>query len=367
MTSAPTNPYDVPPYQVQPLIASVLERGVPTPSASAQVTCAQAIGSEIYIGCSNGELLRFALLADDPNKVESYQLLSRQIVPGGKAIDEIVLVPCIFKALVLSDRQIHFYATPSLDPVPTIKPVRNVVTFAVDHHHLSRPVPSASDPPAAVAPVEFCVIKRSNISLYMLRDKLIYQKEIPLPQGATLARRSGRALCIADRTNYCMIDLEHASLVELFPLSQASESTVIVKPCITIINDWEFLICSWTGENTIGIFVNGTGDPVRGTMQWPAHPVSVCLDYPYLTTLLPNSTVEIHLLEDQSIKQVVSAPPTSRPASRPTSPGQQGPVEWGRLGLANSLNGFMVPSSERSDKMRKIAVPLRRGPAPVTA
>lgn len=26
-------------------------------------------GSEIYVGCSNGELLRFALQADDPNKV----------------------------------------------------------------------------------------------------------------------------------------------------------------------------------------------------------------------------------------------------------------------------------------------------------
>lgn len=101
-------------------------------------------------------------------------------------------------------------------------------------------------------------------------------QDIPLPQGATAARRSGRALCTADKTNYCMIDLEHASLVELFPLSQSPDSSVIVKPCITIINDSEFLICSWTGENTIGIFVNSSGDPVRGTMQWPAHPLAVC-------------------------------------------------------------------------------------------
>lgn len=27
------------------------------------------VGSEIYVGCSNGELLRFTLQADDPNKV----------------------------------------------------------------------------------------------------------------------------------------------------------------------------------------------------------------------------------------------------------------------------------------------------------
>lgn len=84
------------------------------------------------------------------------------------------------------------------------------------------------------------------------------------------------------------------------------------------------------------------------------------LDYPYLTTLLPNSTVEIHLLEDQSIKQVVAAPPTSRPTS-PLIAGQPRPISGGRIALANSVNGYMVPSSERSDKMRKTSVPLRRG------
>jgi hypothetical protein len=76
-------------------------------------------GSEIYAGCSNGELLRFTLQEDDPNQVcpivssgfvygsdhlqlESYRLLSRQTLPNHKPIDEIVLVPCISRALILS-------------------------------------------------------------------------------------------------------------------------------------------------------------------------------------------------------------------------------------------------------------------------
>jgi vacuolar protein sorting-associated protein 3 len=177
-------------------------------------------GSEIYVGCSNGELLRFALQADDPNKVclltvrlakarlmfsqlESYSLLSRQSMPNEKPIDEIVLVPSIARALILSgtsllccreaslnstdhpsflDHQVHFYTLPSLDPVPwnIIKPIRNVITIAVDHQHLQRP-PSLSDPSSAVAPIEFCIIKRSNIALYSLRDKLLYQKVTVLP------------------------------------------------------------------------------------------------------------------------------------------------------------------------------------------
>lgn len=86
------NPLEVPPYLLQPLIPSV---------TAGTVTCAQAFGkymtiiddhclslppwspsiiqesvltpiagSEIYVGCSNGELLRYALQPDaDPTKV----------------------------------------------------------------------------------------------------------------------------------------------------------------------------------------------------------------------------------------------------------------------------------------------------------
>lgn len=115
MTYAPTNPLDVPPYQIQPLISILDDYGAP----SIQVNCAQAFGSEVYVGCSNGDIMRFALQADDPGKVgfcldhlpcsnsdvfqlESYSILSRQTILNSKPIDEIVLVPSISRALILS-------------------------------------------------------------------------------------------------------------------------------------------------------------------------------------------------------------------------------------------------------------------------
>ena len=76
-------------------------------------------GSEIYVGCSNGEVLLFALQVNGPGQVrsspsssshsddtqpESYTLLSRRTLPTGKPIDEIVLTPSISKALVLSGK-----------------------------------------------------------------------------------------------------------------------------------------------------------------------------------------------------------------------------------------------------------------------
>ena len=105
-------------------------------------------------------------------------------------------------------------------------------------------------------------------------------QEIPLPQagGVTLARRTGKSLCIADKEHYNIVDLEVASLFPILPLSQAFEPTMfVVKPSITVISANEFLILSWTGASTLGLFITGDGDPVRGTLEWPSHPEALCM------------------------------------------------------------------------------------------
>ena len=102
-------------------------------------------------------------------------------------------------------------------------------------------------------------------------------QEIPLPQGGTLAKRIGHSLCIADNVHYNIINLDEASLFPILPLSQAIDPTPFpIKPSITVIGDSEFLILSWTGASTIGVFITGEGDPVRGTLEWPSYPESVC-------------------------------------------------------------------------------------------
>ncbi|KAF7318905.1 CNH domain-containing protein [Mycena chlorophos] len=338
MSTAPAPP-DVPPFQIQTLIAGIKN-----------ARCGCALGSEIYIGCDNGQLIRFALQAESPDKLESYREMSRQNLPGDKPVDEIVVLPSLYRALVFSDHQIHFYTLPTLDPVPlsVIKPLRHVQAFAVDHAQLKRPVPPPSAPISSLEPVDFCVIKRSSIALYSLRDRLFYQKEIPLPNGGTLARRCGQYLCIADKTQYNIVDLANAQLIELMPISQAPVP-FNGAPGICVTNDQptaaEFLILSWTGASTLGVFINNAGDPVRGTLEWPDHPRSVVLDGPYIAALLPNRTIEIHSLETQTIQQVVSAPHDDAEA---------------RIMLSAALNAYLVPSTQKADKMRKVKISLLR-------
>ncbi|KAI6040879.1 hypothetical protein EDC04DRAFT_2566357 [Pisolithus marmoratus] len=334
-------------YRLQTLLPAVLDAG--------QISCTQALGSEVYVGCTNGSLLRYTFQAGQvfipPS--ESYTLSSRQNLPSGKPIDELVLIPSLSRALILSDRQIHIYTIPSLDPLPNLKPIRNVEAFAVDHQQLLRPPPSPNDPPARLTPVDFCVIKRAAIALFSLsEERLVYFKaSIPFQPGAQLARRIGHHLCVADTENYNVVDMQNAQMFPLLPVNQAGDAAP-VKPFISVVSETEFLVLSWTGTSTIGIFVTGEGDPVRGTLTFPSHPLSVCLDYPNVTALLPDGSIEIHNVETQSIVQVIPPP-------------QTGQLLGERVGVVASTGGYLVPSQEQLDKLRKKKVRLMVHPESV--
>ena len=77
----------------------------------------------------------------------------------------------------------------------------------------------------------------------------------------------------------------------------------------------------------------------------------IALDYPYVTTLLPNNTIEIHSIETQTIAQVIPAPPEG-----------PGPLSGDRKALIACFNGFFIPSAQRTEKLRPTPVRLvRRG------
>lgn len=102
--------------------------------------------------------------------------------------------------------------------------------------------------------------------------KHVFHQEVPLPSGhgTTVARRVGPHLCLAFKSEYNLINLDAASMIPFLPISQDGVS--VVKPAIVVVGPNEFLILSWTGSNTIGVFLTGDGDPVRGTLEWAQHP-----------------------------------------------------------------------------------------------
>ncbi|KAG8911153.1 hypothetical protein FRC02_006793 [Tulasnella sp. 418] len=67
-----------------------------TPSTQQEIVCAQALNKDIFVGCSDGTLMRYTTKEDNYSG-DPYHIVSQQVVPGGKPIDRIALVPFLCK------------------------------------------------------------------------------------------------------------------------------------------------------------------------------------------------------------------------------------------------------------------------------
>jgi hypothetical protein len=63
-------------------------------------------------------------------------------------------------------------------------------------------------------------------------------------------------------------------MLPVMPLSHVG--VVPAKPIITVIGNNEFLIVSNLDDRGLAVFISGSGDPVRGTFEYPKYPVAVC-------------------------------------------------------------------------------------------
>lgn len=91
---------------------------------------------------------------------------------------------------------------------------------------------------------------------------------------------SSSYLCAAipSTNTYSLIDMAEVSLTEVLPVTQIEASELDFEPnanVAVIPGENEFLVTSFTGSSTMGVFLNGQGDPVRGTMEWAHHPLSI--------------------------------------------------------------------------------------------
>ena len=71
------------------------------------------------------------------------------------------------------------------------------------------------------------------------------------------------------------------------------------------------------------------------------------LDYPYVTALLPDQTIQVHDIESQEVAQVLPPPPP--PSLNAASPSALLSAE--RRALATSSSGFLVPLQQRPEKL----------------
>lgn len=127
-------------------------------------------------------------------------------------------------------------------------------------------------------------------------------------------------LCLADSQIYKLINLKQSSVTLLIPTPQVpvtspnmligSGTQLVPRPLVAVVKKDEFLVVSGNADSQIGIFVNANGDAIRGTLQWSSYPKALCVEFPYVTALLRNNTIEIHNILDQTLLQTIPLDPS---------------------------------------------------------
>ncbi|KAK0531510.1 hypothetical protein OC835_003641 [Tilletia horrida] len=324
-----------------------------TASASSAVRCTEAYESNLYIGTSDGQLLWYTLTTNDgPSSSSSasqhYRLNSTVTVSAlSKPVEKLILLPAISVAVVLCESLISFYELPSLQPIPptTLPHIKAVATVVLDDAELIESGGVDTD-----GLVSLCIIKRKHIILAKVgRDRWVHIKEVPLPGGASIARRFRDQLCIATTSAYSLVHLSDATILPLgLPISQTTDSpSASVRPSILSIvappssqraaargnsdDDCEFLITSHSENMTLGVFVRSNGEPAPKLIEWPSHPRALVLHGTHVFSLLRNDTVEVHDLSSMDKVGTLVLPPALEPrflASAPPAPSVPGPSAW---------------------------------------
>jgi hypothetical protein len=258
------------------------------------------------------------------------------------------------------DGNLTFHNLPLLHDDVGVTSIRGVITFSLDDENR-----------------QLIVIKKRSMFWYRLllfddsqgqSFNLELIKELPLPpdsiqeeQGSVSSSSKFKCVlknekvCLADRENYSIIDLNLAECLPLLPISQApnpipfhssrrnqnlsksmdnqeeedamdadaddvdSNSDVQQEeedprhsPLINLVgkDSLEFLIASHTGSTTLGVFINHSGEPCRGTLEWGSNLKSLVtiaeFESEFGIALLWNQTLEIHDLLNQECRQKIN-------------------------------------------------------------
>lgn len=176
----------------------------------------------MYVGTSRGEILHYVRLpSDDPNDTPVFILASRQQPPAiqisDAGVQQILLLPAVGKACVISNSTLSFYTLPELSPAfPSLNPLKCDWVGGVDLDS------DDGTPPNGVV-VMMCL--RNRIRLVRIADQAVKLRDIEF--GGCLATvRRGDFACVADSRSYALLDVVHQRKIPLFTVSSIDDQPI---------------------------------------------------------------------------------------------------------------------------------------------
>jgi hypothetical protein len=170
-----------------------------------------------------------------------------------------------------------------------IAPIKGVSSFCINKQLMS--------------PLDFTVsTTRKSISTFTLDTNLELIRQFPIDESCIVMSQHGKNICVADLNMYSLISTTKQTITPMFPFDSS-----IMSPIVYAISTMEFLLVTASAQGFgIGVFISASGDPIRGTLQWPVVPISVAYQSPYIISLLKNATIQIHNIETQTLVQTIT-------------------------------------------------------------
>ncbi|KAJ3250433.1 transforming growth factor, beta receptor associated protein 1 [Chytriomyces hyalinus] len=275
-----------------------------TPAASTvtntYMECIACHDNSIVIGTTDGQLLSFSVSASlerDANNqsnvvINATQSAKRVAGTGRKPVDALIALCAENKLLVLADTSLMFHSLRSLAPISAQSPAfKGITAICAD---------SSLDPP-----FNFCIAKKRVLQVYSVIDNSVTpSKELLLSNALVHLKKSRETILAADSQTYKLIHEISGKVTPLFPYDRT-----IMRPIICPVGSNEFLLAFATAQMVgLGMFVNSSGDAVRGTLEWPSLPKSIVFQFPNIFALLRNNTVHVHNLFNQEHVATIPIP-----------------------------------------------------------
>ncbi|MCJ1479112.1 hypothetical protein MMC13_007796 [Lambiella insularis] len=191
------------------------------------ITCVEFWEGNLYIGTSAGEILHFVSLpAEKPEEsIVTFILASRleptpgtlrSSLPLPKGIQQIVLLPLVNKACVLSNNILTFYSLPELSPAFRNSKVSGCSWVG------GTDLGVGGDEDTGYEVIMICIKEKIRLVRVGNQPNPRRIKDIEYP-GCLASASRGRVACVADSRTYALLDIENQQKMPLFPISSTEE------------------------------------------------------------------------------------------------------------------------------------------------
>ncbi|KAJ3362347.1 hypothetical protein GGF32_006182 [Allomyces javanicus] len=268
---------------------------------SAAITCMDMLDEMVYVGLLGGQVITYQF-----NKKEgSFTFIqSQSTIPQQVRIVQLHVLPGTQTVAVLADTILAFYDL-SMHPL-SIRPLKGITAIAVNQSAVENGPPVDQLVIARRRTLTQLQLKRAGSSLAISE-----LKEIPLPDGAQRLVWRDNHVLVADARDYRLVRLADGQRLSLAPFDQHSPNSPRqdFRPHMAFTSSSEVLVtCGRPDGPGLGLFFSTSGEPVRGTVQFPVYPKALGFHYPHIVTLVRAlhddvDHLQVHHLLDLRAKQ----------------------------------------------------------------